>query len=255
MDNRPIGIMDSGVGGLTVASVLRRRWPEETICYIGDSLRNPYGERAPEEIARFAGEMKDFLLGRGVKAVLVGCNTITFNTPASFYEGPVPVIGMSADFSSLPKTAKAAVFATPASIACHSHRRGLAQALPEAEIVEVPCDGLANAIETGAPEETIRRLIARCIRTYHAEGAGAAVLGCTHYPLVRRLFEELMPGTVFFDPAERTVEDAMARLAAEDALADARGEDAFFFTAGTDEAAALMEKVFGKHMPAVPAVL
>ena len=255
MDNRPIGIMDSGVGGLTVAAALRRVRPEESILYIGDSRRNPYGKRTPEEITRFAEEMKAFLIGKGVKAILVACNTITFNTPRSFYEGPVPVTGMSTDFSSLPKVKKAAVFATPASIASHSHRRGLEAAQPGAAIAEVPCDGLAHAIETGAPEAEIREILQGCIRRYGAEDAGAAVLGCTHYPLVRPLFEELMPETVFCDPAEQTVAETLRRLEADDALAESCGDDVFYFTAAAEEAAALTEKVFGKTMPVRPAEL
>lgn len=255
MNNHPVGVMDSGVGGLTVASVLRRLYPEETIVYVGDSARNPYGERSPEDIAHFAEEMKAFLIGKGVKAVIVACNTITFNTPPSFYEGPVPIIGMSADFSALPKARKVAVFATPASIASHSHAKGIARALPEAEICEVPCDGLANAIETGASKPEIRALIARCIAAYHAEDADAAVLGCTHYPLERDLFEAILPHTAFLDPAERTVKDAAAALEKADALADRRGEDAFYFTAAVGGGARLVREVFGKPMPVYPAAL
>lgn len=255
MDDRPVGVMDSGVGGLTVASVLRRKYPAESIVYIGDSARNPYGERPAEEIARFAGEMKAFLLKKHVKAIVVACNTITFNTPPSFYEGPVPVVGMSADFSALPKARKVAVFATPASIAAHSHRRGVARALPEAEIREVPCDGLANAIEMGVPDATVTEIIRRCIEAYHAEGAEAAVLGCTHYPLKRQLFEALMPGTYFLDPAEATVDEAMKRLAAEDALSSRREEDEFYFTAGAEEASRLVSEVFGEKRPVLPASL
>ena len=255
MNNQPVGIMDSGVGGLTVAAELRRRWPKESILYIGDSARNPYGERTKEDIAAFAEEMKAFLLRRGVKAIIVACNTITFNTPPSFYEGPMPIVGMSTDFSALPKVQKAAVFATPASIAAHSHRRGVERILPDADVVEAACTGLANAIETGAPREAVRRLIEESVRASGAAGAGAAILGCTHYPLVRDVFEEVMPGTFFLDPGERTVAEAMERLAGMDALAEAPGADRLCFTAGVEGAARLAAVVFGKEMPVVQAEL
>lgn len=98
MDDRSIGVMDSGAGGFTVARAIRRLAPLENIVYFGDSRRNPYGERPREEIVRFAGEIRDFLLARQVKAVVIACNTITFNVPPSFFEAPVPVIGMSTDF-------------------------------------------------------------------------------------------------------------------------------------------------------------
>lgn len=249
MDRRPIGVMDSGAGGLTVASVLRRIAPEETIVYFGDSARNPYGERSREEIVRFAGEVKDFLLAKDVKAVIIACNTITFNVPESFYEAPVPVVGMSLDFSALPKVGTAAVFATPASIATHSHKAGILAALPEAEVIEVPCDGLAHAIETCAPAEEMEALIAALIEKYGAEKAEAAVFGCTHYPLVRSVFERLMPETFFLDPAEKTVEKALAALRERDGLADRRGEDAFYFSADAALAETLVEEAFGEKIP------
>lgn len=244
MNNSPIGVMDSGAGGLTVASVLRRLYPEETILYYGDSARNPYGEKTPEEIRRFATEVRDYLIGRGVKAVIIACNTITFNVKPSFYKAKVPVTGMSLDFSALPDVQKIAVFATPASIATHSHKGGVEKVRPHADVIEVPCDGLAHAIETMAPEDEIRRLIASLIDMYGAGEAEAAIFGCTHYPLVRRIFEELMPHTFFLDPAEKTVEQAMTRLKAEGALAEKRGTDHFYFSTQPE----LAEKLAGKAM-------
>lgn len=249
MDRRPIGVMDSGAGGLTVASVLRRIAPDEAIVYFGDSARNPYGERTREEITEFAGEVKDFLLEKDVKAVIIACNTITFNVPASFYEEKVPVIGMSLDFSALPKVRTAAVFATPASIATHSHKAGILAALPDADVIEVPCDGLAHAIETCAPKEEIEALVSSLIRKYGAERAEAAVFGCTHYPLVRDVFEKELPETFFLDPAEKTVEKALAALRETGGLSDARGKDEFYFSADAALAEKLVEEAFGEKIP------
>ena len=251
MDNRPIGIMDSGVGGLTVAAALRRVRPEESILYIGDSRRNPYGERTPEEITRFAEEMKAFLIGKGVKAILVACNTITFNTPPSFYEGPVPVTGMSTDFSSLPKVKKAAVFATPASIASHSHRRGLEAALPGTAIAEVPCDGLAHAIETGAPEAEIREILQGCIRRYGAEDAGAAVLGCTHYPLLMDRLVRLAPWPVdWIDPAPAIARRVSDLLGPPGSEADHTGAEMIFTSKRPHTLSQALTPFFGGRVPA-----
>ena len=101
MDNRPIGIMDSGVGGLTVACVLKEKYPNEKFIFIGDTARNPYGNKSPEEVTFFAEEMKAFLAGKQVKMIIAACNTITFSVPPSFFEGKIPVIGMSLDFPEL----------------------------------------------------------------------------------------------------------------------------------------------------------
>ena len=92
MDNRPIGIMDSGVGGLTVACVLKEKYPNEKFIFIGDTARNPYGNKSPEEVTFFAEEMKAFLAGKQVKMIIAACNTITFSVPPSFFEGKIPVI-------------------------------------------------------------------------------------------------------------------------------------------------------------------
>lgn len=105
MDNRAVGVMDSGVGGLTVARVLAEKYPKEGIVFLGDTARNPYGERPVEEIVRFSEAIKDFLLKKDVKMILVACNTISFNVPPSFLEGDVPVIKMSMNVA-LPEDAE-----------------------------------------------------------------------------------------------------------------------------------------------------
>lgn len=122
MDNRPIGIMDSGIGGLTVARVLHETYPEEGIVFLGDTKRNPYGERSRDDIVRFSFAIKDFLKEHQVKMILIACNTISFNVPPAFFEEDIPVIKMSMEVK-LPEDAKHfAVFATPATIATHAHK-------------------------------------------------------------------------------------------------------------------------------------
>ena len=91
MDNRFIGIMDSGVGGLTVAKYIKENYPLEGIIFIGDTLHNPYGSLSPENIALYAERLKQFLLQQNIKMLIIGCNTISFNTPSSFYEEDIPV--------------------------------------------------------------------------------------------------------------------------------------------------------------------
>ena len=245
MDNRPIGVMDSGAGGLTAARVLKARYPKETMVYFGDSARNPYGERPREEIVRLAEEGKRFLLSQNVKAVVIACNTITFNVPPAFYEETVPVVGMSLDFSQLPRVSRVAVFATPASIATHRHKEGVLRALPGAAVVEVPCEGLAGAVERVAPREEIRELVQKLTDQYRANGAEAIIFGCTHYPLIRDVFEEIFPGAFLLDPAEKTVEEAMRILAEKDALSEAAGEDAYWFSGDTAAPQKLLSAVMG----------
>ncbi len=248
MNRDPVGIMDSGIGGLTVAAEFRRVLPGEPVLYIGDTARNPYGEKTPEEIRTYAQEVKEFLLTRHVKMIIIACNTITLNVFPEFYEGTVPVIGMSLDFSSLPDTGRIGIFATPASIACHSHREALAAACPHAEIIEIPCGGLAHAIETGESEDRIGEMIRRLIVQYQADGLDAGIFGCTHYPLMRRVFERVLPQTVFFDPARGTAQTALKVLKAGDALSGTPGVERYCFTAGADRAAVWVHRLFGDRL-------
>ncbi len=245
MDNRPIGIMDSGIGGLTVARVLHQKYPKEGIVFLGDTARNPYGERSREEIIHFSEAIKKFLLEKQVKMILVACNTISFNVPPSFLEGDVPVVKMSMDVD-MPKDAKqVAVFATPATISTHVHKPYLEKKFPGIEVVEVPCDGLAAAIEQNQGKNIISGLVEKAAKEYHALGVDTALWSCTHYPLVADVFQEVLPKVRFLDPALPTVETGMEILRNKDALADTQREKVFYFTAGLAHAKPVVQQIFG----------
>lgn len=245
MDNRPIGIMDSGIGGLTVARVLHQTYPKEGIVFLGDTARNPYGERSQTEIAHFAEGIKAFLLDKQVKMILIACNTISFNVPPSFMEGDVPVVKMSMDVTVPADAKKVGVFATPATIATHVHKTYLSQKYPHVEIVEVPCDGLAAAIEQNMGENVISGLVQKATKEYHALGIDTALWSCTHYPLVSQIFQKVLPEVRFLDPALPTVETGMEILKKTDGLADREGDKVFYFTAGLSHAKPVVQQIFG----------
>lgn len=245
MDNRPIGIMDSGIGGLTVARVLHQRYPKEGIVFLGDTARNPYGERSQAEIAHFSEAIKKFLLEKQVKMILIACNTISFNVPPSFFEGDVPVVKMSMDVTLPADAKKVGVFATPATIATHVHKTYLSQKYPHMEIVEVPCEGLAAAIEQNMGENVISGLVQKATKEYHALGMDTALWSCTHYPLVGDIFQKVLPQVRFLDPALPTVETGMDILRNRNALAEKQGEKDFYFTAGLSHAKPVVQQIFG----------
>lgn len=244
MDNRPIGIMDSGMGGLTVAKVLYERYPQEGICFLGDSLRNPYGEKTRGDIVRFSFAVRDFLTKQQVKLILIACNTISFNVPPAFFEGNIPVVKMSMDVK-LPEGKRIGVFATPATIATHAHRDYFARKYPDKTVVEIPCEGLAAAIEQNADEETVSALVEKAAKEYHAGDIDAGLWACTHYPLAAKSFEKVLPGVPFLDPALPTVEEGMGLLRKEDRLADRNNEKHFYFTKDPDHAESILRTVFG----------
>lgn len=247
MDNRPIGIMDSGVGGLTVARVLKEKYPKERFIFIGDTARNPYGNRNVSEITSFAQEMKAFLMERQVKMIIIACNTITFSVPPSYYESGIPVIGMSLDFSELQSVKSAAVIGTPATIRSHRHRTALKNHFPSMRIIEIPIDGLAHAIEIGEKAGSVSKIIESAFSGGEVKNIDAAVLACTHYPLISSVFRRLLPQALLVDPAEKTVEKAMAVLHEEQRQAKISGADTFFFTESTEQSKNLVKEIFGSQ--------
>ena len=190
--------------------------------------------------------MKSFLLSKDVKMIIIACNTITFSVPASFYKGKIPVAGMSLPVPENKNIKRLAVFATAATIQSHRHKRRLLEKLPDIDIIEIPVEGLANAIEYRESEEVYRKIIEDSVMKYSAADADTAVLACTHYPLIKDTFEKVLQKVKFIDPAESTVENAMQILEEKNALADTAGRDLFFFTKDEEKSSPLVKKMFGK---------
>lgn len=245
MNNRAIGIMDSGIGGLTVAKALHEKYPRESIVFIGDTARNPYGSRTNEEIISFSEEMKAFLYKKQVKMVLVACNTISFTVPESYYEGDIPVVGMSFAVSPPKNREKLAILATPATIHTHHHKRVIEERWPRWDMIEVPLPDLAHAIEVGEKREVLRNIATKEISAYGALDADVALLACTHYPLMTDILQDIMPHTKLIDPAEETVKEAMKQLEEKNQLADVSSPHEFFFTGGIETSRPLVKQLFG----------
>lgn len=209
MDKRrqPIGVFDSGVGGLTVVNKLRMLLPHENIVFLGDTKRNPYGSRPRKDILKFTREILHFLTDQGVKAVAIGCNTATAVAYSQVVtEVPYPLIGMSRGIRTAREISvkkKIAVFATELTIASHSHRTIAAQIDPSIRIIEQPCPELAPLIERGVLSgDRLKDALREYTKPVVESGADTAIFGCTHYPFIQPLFEELCgEDIVFVDPA------------------------------------------------------
>lgn len=206
-NTQPIGVFDSGVGGLTVVNKLRMLLPHENIVYVGDTKRNPYGSRSASEILTYSREILRFMTAQRVKLVAIGCNTATavaYDTVRQ--EVPYPVIGMSRGIHTamdISTSKKIAVFATQLTIAKHSHRKIAAALDPDITIVEQACPALAGLIERGVLSgDEIMQPLREYTAPVIASGADTAIFGCTHFPFIQPLFEKLCgDGIVFVDPA------------------------------------------------------
>lgn len=243
MDNRPIGVFDSGSGGLSTVRALSRLLPQEEILYLGDTARMPYGGRTPEEIALFSREITDFLLWKNCKAVIAACGTISSNYPG-LSSLPVPtfnVIDASAKAAAkATKNGKIGLAATDATIKSGAFARAIEQESGK-PVTTVACPLLAGLIESGADFTDPRLLDSISCYTdpFLQAGADTVVLGCTHYPLITPAFRQLLGKSVtLIDSGAEAAKAAAAYLTGHNLLRGApRERDHFYFTANPAETA------------------
>lgn len=191
----PIGVFDSGVGGLTVVRALRRELPGEDIVYLGDTARVPYGSKSPRTVEKYSLTCQRFLLDRGVKLVLIACNTASANAlPALREASPVPVIGAvepgAASALAATKTGHIGVIGTLGTIRSGAYARAITEGNAHAKLAALACPLLVPLAEEGWThgDDEVAMLVARryLVQLFAQDNAiDTLVLGCTHYPLLR----------------------------------------------------------------------
>ncbi|MFH1502458.1 MAG: glutamate racemase [Candidatus Eisenbacteria bacterium] len=217
---RPIGVFDSGIGGLTVVAEIMRQLPNEEIVYFGDTARLPYGPKSPETVTQFAIEDTDFLLSRGVKMVVVACNTassVAIDALASRYELPVIGVIRPGALAAVSSTldGRIGVIGTEGTIASHAYRREIAKLDREAEVVEQSCPLFVPLAEEGWTDREVTLVIAHEYLTpLRDSGVDVVVLGCTHYPILKGTIGKVFgPNVKLIDSAEETAREVAERLA------------------------------------------
>lgn len=211
MCNKPIGIFDSGLGGLTVLKEIHRMLPNENIVYFGDSKRAPYGTKSRETIINFSFQDMRFLLSKDVKAVVIACNTISSNALDEIketFDVPVmEVIGPGAKAGAMEsRTGRIGVIATPATVESGSYVRQIENFDSNASVFQKSCPLFVPLVEEGADfwEGEIADLTAK----YYLDELGTKdidtlILGCTHYPLLKSVIQKTMgPEVTLIDSAE-----------------------------------------------------
>ena len=220
MDSRPVGVFDSGVGGLTVLHECLVTMPHEDFVYLGDHARLPYGPRPLDEVRRFAREIGAYLEGQGVKLLLVACNTATSAAlPQLQEELSVPVVGVITPEAhaavQATRNRRIGLMATEATVQAGRYAQ-LVQALDAgAELVPVACPRLVPLIESDEPfgaetTEAVREYAA----PLKAAEVDTVILGCTHYPLIRPIFQRVFGrGVTLVFSAEETAREVAETLA------------------------------------------
>lgn len=217
MNSAPLGVFDSGIGGLTVARALFERLPRESVIYFGDTARVPYGPKSPETVRRYSSEILSFLLKHGVKAVVVACNTSTAHALSTLQQqSPVPVVGVIEPGAraavAATRTGTIGVIGTAGTIASGAYERAIKAQRPDARVHSRPCPLFVPLVEEGWFDHPAAELIAReYLEPLKRAKVDVLVLGCTHYPLLKTLLARVMgPEVTLVDSAEETA-TAVAR--------------------------------------------
>lgn len=202
-DNRPIGVFDSGLGGLTVVKELCNLLPKENIVYFGDTGRVPYGNRSRDTIRRYAKEDENFLLRQDVKLIIAACGTVSSVAADTAKELPIPffeVVSHACEQAvEATKNAKIGVIGTAATINSGKHKEYIKSLLPEAEVIAASCPLFVPLVEEGWYDdndvvvlETVKRYLEPMLK---AE-VDTLILGCTHYPVLSKAIQKVMGNDV-----------------------------------------------------------
>jgi glutamate racemase len=236
--DRSIGVFDSGIGGLTVLRALVNAMPSEEFIYLGDTARLPYGTKSNEVIKRYSRENSEFLLAKGIKLLVVACNTSSAVALEHIAGATmIPVVGViepgARAVVRASRSGKIGVIGTEATIASGAYTRTIQRLRPDAEIYTRACPLLVPLAEEGwVNNEVAERTVAFYLESLKRSGIDTLLLGCTHYPLLLRMFERVLGrGVRVVDSALATADAVRAQLAA---LGLARGRGAgrqsFFVT-------------------------
>ena len=247
-DARPIGVFDSGVGGVSVLRDLVRLLPRERFIYYGDNKNAPYGTRSEEEIRALSLDVANWLLSRDVKAMLVACNTATSAAIQTLREWlSIPVVGMEPALKpayELHADGKILVLATPATLRQAKFHR-LYERYGE-HAVALPCPELVEFVESGRCEgDEIDAYLARRFADVQGEKLAAAVLGCTHFSFLKKALGRALPGVPLLDGNEGSARRLEYLLRENGTLReDGEGSVEFFTSGDEDVFLPLMRRLF-----------
>ena len=202
MSQAPVGVFDSGVGGLSVLREIRARLPHESLLYVADSGHVPYGEKTPEFIRERSQAIAEFLLGQGAKALVLACNTATAAAIAELRERypQLPLVGMEPAVkpaAAATRSGVVGVLATTGTLKSAKFAALLDRFANDVRVITQPCPGLVEQVEAGELDSPrTRELLRGWVEPLLAEGCDTLILGCTHYPFIKPLLAELVPASV-----------------------------------------------------------
>lgn len=240
MNQQAIGILDSGVGGLTVVKELFRQLPRERLVYFGDTARCPYGPRPVDEVQNFTYQIISYLIQYNLKMLVIGCNTATavvFPAVKSKYHFPVVgVINPGARSAiKVTKNGKVGVIGTVGTIRSEAYEKALKAINPELQVLSHPCPNLVPLVEEGtATYEELQQKVSQELEPVQNKEIDTLILGCTHYPLISDVIQDVMGSDVsLISSAEETAREVSAILGHNGQLSsNAEAPEHMFITSG-----------------------
>ncbi len=238
-NSRPIGIFDSGVGGLTVVNALLKRLPGESFIYFGDTAHVPYGTKTREQLFQYAEDIIEFFLKKNVKAIVVACGTHSSVTLPVIQETcPVPILGVVKPGSlaavKASKGGRVGVIATQATVNSGAYRRNIQVINPDYQVFQAACTRFVPLVEQGMMNSNeAREAASEYISPLLEEGIDTLVMGCTHYPFLAPLLKELVgPEVCLLDPATETIEELAWILEKKELINDEKVSAREFWVSG-----------------------
>lgn len=252
MDQRAIGVFDSGLGGLTAVRHLQTLLPSENIIYFGDTGRVPYGTRSRDTIRRYTQEDCRLLLSRDVKFIIAACGTVSSVASDLLEQLPVPAIGVvnptAQAAAKATKNKRVGILGTAATIRSASFEKALLAIDPDIQVTATPCPLFVSLVESGWIDEhddVAVPMVRRYLADVKAAGVDTLILGCTHFPLLAPIIRaELGDGVTLIDSGRETAALCAALLTEKNALAQREAGTAQFFVSDQPEGFSRVAKIF-----------
>lgn len=248
-DHRPIGVLDSGLGGLTVVKEVLHQLPNENIIFIGDEARMPYGVKTKEQIISYTREMVQFLIDQNVKLIIYGCNTATANALEELRtEFTIPMIGVIQPGSQaavkVSKTGNIGIIGTESTINSKSYSQTITGIDSSINVLGIAAQKFVALVEADkANSQEAEEDIAKTLLPFKNSDYDTLILGCTHFPMLKTQINNYLPKMTLVDPAVSTVEVAKTYLSNNELLTDQNNRTIKLYTTdGIDEFSKLAKR-------------
>lgn len=239
MNNKAIGIFDSGIGGLTVYKAIKKKMPNEKIVYLGDTARLPYGTKSPDTIKKFSEQNSRFLLSKNVKMIVIACNSSSSYAEAYLQDKlEIPVLGVigpGSEAATSLGSGKIGVIGTTATISSGSYEAAIKERSPESTVISRDCPLFVPLAEEGWIDHKVTKLVAEeYLLPLKKRGIKTLVLGCTHYPVLKNVIGDVMGESIYLIDSAEVMAEKVCRIIKDfgwlSKKSDTIPEDEFYVT-------------------------